>query len=183
MHPSHLNKFSNKDGTLPLPWDGKIRALAKLAWSKKPVSEATYDEIRSEFEIASIPDHPVAMFPPVTFSRLASQLGRFTIHPNNDEGRRITDLLGEPMSLTRYIVKKQVKTKIQFDLEALGFDYGTIFPDLDGLSKSLRDRLGRNSRGKLGPAPACGGRVAGEEELVEEPEEALEEGPECDDSD
>ena len=46
-------------------------------------------------------------------------------------------LITEEKFLTRYIIPKQLKRKFRSYLSSLGIDYRSIFPDLEGLAKTI----------------------------------------------
>lgn len=104
---------------------------------------------------------PLAIAPPRTFSRLATQRSWFTIHPTSEcldwakpkkekfrNGEdplklcEIKDKQGRPI-LAKYVIPGKCKESIRHALGALGVTRATLFADLDGLGASLIPELRR----------------------------------------
>lgn len=86
---------------------------------------------------------PLPIYPPLSFPRMVSQASAFTIHPKPLPGNAIPDLLHDEKFLVRYIVRADAKKRLRDDLAALGINQLVLFPDLDGLSVSLRQEAQR----------------------------------------
>jgi hypothetical protein len=85
---------------------------------------------------------PVALLPPANAARMVNQFSVFTIHPRPEQGRTIPDLLTDPKYLVRYTIPATRKQSLHADLAAIGIMARTLFPDLDGLARSVaRDEL------------------------------------------
>lgn len=83
-------------------------------------------------EIDTISDI-LAFFPSHATKRISAQSGMFTIHPYNKPQLMATDLV-------RIIkIKKNNKENIYSKLLKFGIHHATMFPDLDGLSKYIKD--------------------------------------------
>ena len=65
---------------------------------------------------------------------MTAQASVFTIHPEPEPGHTITDILPDPKHLVRYIVPKGHKRRFREELDALGINEVSLFPDLEGLS-------------------------------------------------
>jgi len=62
----------------------------------------------------------------------------FTIHPKPDNNKPpIEQIMNEEKDITRYIIPKFLKSEFEKKLSYLGFNYRTLFPDFEGLSKSF----------------------------------------------
>ena len=75
--------------------------------------------------------------PNIILPRISSQLSAFTIHPNPSKGNTIPELIDDEDYLTRYIIPSELKSDFEKKLSYLGISYRTLFPDLEGLSKSF----------------------------------------------
>ena len=134
MYPEHLNKCSGMHGIL-LARSGIVRYLAEeTSWKKR-------DELVKRCEIGKIPESPVAVYPPMRFLRMASQLSAFTIHPKPSPSQTIPELLPDERDLVRYIIPAASKRNLQDNLAALGITNRTLFPDLEGLSRTVVDEI------------------------------------------
>ena len=87
-----------------------------------------------ELRLNKIPNHPLAVEPPMSFPRMVAQLSTFTIYPRPEPGNSIPEILTDEKYLVRYIIPGSSKERLRRDLAALGITRGTIFPDLDSLS-------------------------------------------------
>ena len=136
MHPENLNRPSGVDGIL-LPRSAILRFLAgEPRWNK------SLDELAQEVGLPVVPNNPVAFRPPMRFNRMVAQLSTFTIHPEpkpTGRGATIPELLQDEEHLVRYIVPASCKGTIFRDLAALGITRASLFPDLDGLSRTIVD--------------------------------------------
>ncbi len=83
-------------------------------------------------------DVPLAMKAPWRSPRIAAQSGCFTCHGNN---LGPVDELGGS-ALKRIVVPKSLVAAMRNDLKRCGVDDFRIFPDLDGLSRTLRKHFG-----------------------------------------
>lgn len=84
---------------------------------------------------------PIAFSPKHIFPRAVAQESAFTIHKGSLEGeesKSINDVLPSKKSLARYIIPKIIKGQIENDLDGLGINYRTLFPDLEGLAKDYK---------------------------------------------
>ncbi len=73
--------------------------------------------------------------PTTTTSRIANQLGYFTVHKNPKEEMTKENYNG---FLEKYIIKAELKEELIFMLNQFGVNYLSIYPDLEGLSKHLK---------------------------------------------
>jgi hypothetical protein len=158
MRPRALNRRAVGSYSIPFPWNPRLAAVAHMSLLKKPTSTAQTQMLKERYGISRIPEFPIAFFPPVRFSRLAAQLGCFTIHPSNQPGKTITDTLNGPRDLMRYIVEARTKPTLLREIAALGIVYRSMFPDLDGLSRSLRDEWNSDTVRRKSRKPPTFGR-------------------------
>jgi FRG domain len=82
-------------------------------------------------------DLPVAMALPWMHSRIDGQRGSFTFHGNNPEPLEVTC----PDCVKRIPIPPQLVKEVREHLEHSGIDYFRLFPDLDGLAKSLKEQF------------------------------------------
>ena len=134
MYPDNLNKCSGRRG-IYLARSGIVRYLAEEPSWHPP------DKLAEKCGLTKIPDTPVAVYPPMRFLRMASQLSAFTIHPKPRPGGTIPELLPDERDLVKYIIPATKKPELQHHLAALGITKRTLFPDLDGLSRAVVDEI------------------------------------------
>ena len=109
-----------------------------------------------------LPKCPVAIYPSHTARRISTQRSCFTIHGTDLEG---LDILEKKKSnyLTKIVIPAYKVQLIRKELDACGIDESTIFPDLEGLGKSIHLRWlkenrepHRNVYTRLRPSPIHG---------------------------
>lgn len=133
LYPLSLNKHGHVGHGLPLPETNRV--LRYLV--DEPYWSGPKEDLANSIGLPAVPDRPVAFEPSRRFPRLVRQAGAFTIHPTPSVGNSITDILGEPTALVRYIVPARVKRRFLSSLAALDIDGFTLFPELEGLSTRI----------------------------------------------
>jgi hypothetical protein len=127
LHPLKLNELS------------ELRVLP--ASDSHPVSQS-YRLAFSSSLVAPPPARPIAVSSTHVHPRMAAQRGCFTIH-GTDRRSFVAQFESEPLSAGGYFQKFIVPTKFRpsvfRQLSLAGIRYGTLFPDLDGLTRELRD--------------------------------------------
>jgi hypothetical protein len=131
IFPWALNKMYNMNG-LPLPKSKILQFLANEPLHTKP------SDLIKEIGLKEIPKYPMAFLPPLSLPRMTAQMSAFTIHPKPSKTNSIEDLLTNKKELCRYIIPHSIKNDIEKKLAYLGISYRTLFPDLEGLSKSFK---------------------------------------------
>jgi len=126
MYPVALNEYSGFHG-VPLPNHPILHYFAR-----EPRRDPK--KLVEELGLVEIPNHPLAVEPPMNFPRMVAQLSTFTIHPIPKLGNSIPELLPDEKHLVRYIISSSSKERLRRDLAALGITRGTLFADLDSLS-------------------------------------------------
>jgi hypothetical protein len=90
---------------------------------------------------------PICVPPTLLSPRMYAQQSVFTLHPSTSVGSTIHERfkISDPsgLALVSFKVPAEAKDPILDDLLDLGTTYSTLFPDLDGLSKGLRDQVER----------------------------------------
>lgn len=133
LHPDTLNAQSGAFGIF-LPRSAVVRYLAaEPSWKK-------LEMLAADCRIKELPCNPVALSPPMRFERMVAQHSTFTIHPKpkpDGRGTTIPELLNDPKYLVRYIIPSGSKRQLRLDLAALGITRQALFPDLDGLSRTI----------------------------------------------
>mgnify|MGYP003614905243 CR=1 FL=1 len=81
--------------------------------------------------------YPLAIYPPYLENRLKFQSGCFTIFGNEINGLTHIDNLNV---LNNVLIDKNSKQKILNELSILGINENSIYPGLDGLGKSLKNK-------------------------------------------
>ena len=127
-------KLNKNYGFWGLPILEKSRIIKFLA--HEVLGDAP-DALAEKYELKDIPKIPVALQPPLKHPRITAQQSCFTIHPKPIEGFTIPDVIQDEQFLIRYVIPKNLKTQFEQKLNYLGVTYQTIFPDLDGLAKTI----------------------------------------------
>lgn len=79
----------------------------------------------------------VCVTPWVISPRIQAQSGEFTAHPN---GRPISEFLTHEDRILKIRISKEVRVRILLQLDLIGINRRSLFPDLDGLAQYLRWR-------------------------------------------
>jgi FRG domain len=95
-----------------------------------------------------IPAKPIAVYPIHTVRRISTQRSSFTLHGADPAG---LDKLEGGRCLVKIVIPSFRVSIIRRDLETAGIDEATIFPDLDGLGRTVCARWRVN---KLAPPHA-----------------------------
>lgn len=91
------------------------------------------------FKKRPLPKTPVAVLPTHTVRRISTQRSCFTVHGSDENG--LSALLGpDSQVLRRIVVPSFAVATIRKELDTCGIDEATIFPDLEGLGRSLAAR-------------------------------------------
>lgn len=89
--------------------------------------------------MAGLPNGPLAVFPTHIARRISTQRSCFTVHGKDMRG--LDKLQGRRRArLVKIVIPSFRVTAIRRELDACGIDEATIFPDLDGLSRSLSSK-------------------------------------------
>lgn len=80
-------------------------------------------------------DSTYKFLPAVTNSRMAAQMGLFTIQ--GKPKTKLDDQLKKSWRLIKYKISSKNKGRILYDLFRLGVHEGTLFPDVDGIARHL----------------------------------------------
>lgn len=83
---------------------------------------------------STIPAKPLAVYPTHSVRRISSQRSSFTIHGADPAG---LDKLAGGSLLIKIVIPSFRVSSIKRDLETVGIDEATIFPDLDGLGRTV----------------------------------------------
>jgi hypothetical protein len=103
-------------------------------------------------EIKTIESYPIAFLPVLFHDRILRQNGTFTIHPNKSENYSIENALKEKQNrLIHFTIPSNCKYDILKNLAELGIEHATLFPDLEGLSFTLKKRYQTNIIGNYRP--------------------------------
>lgn len=87
-------------------------------------------------KMAGLPERPIAVYPTHIARRVSTQRSGFTIHGTDPQG--LERMAGKRNGCLIKITIPSFKVQaVRRELEACGIDESTIFPDLDGLSRSL----------------------------------------------
>lgn len=129
--PWKLNESHGYWGLPILDKDKTLKYYAHEIFHNNP------ERLAEEYELKEIPKIPMALQPPLGHPRITAQQSCFTIHPKPIDGCTIQDTITDENYLVRYIIPKKLKREIEQKLYYLGITYQTIFPDLDGLAKTI----------------------------------------------
>jgi hypothetical protein len=120
-----------------LDWSlSPLVALFFAVQSDSPTDAAIYIMDREKFKreeditLKSLKE-AIAFFPSHVSPRIAAQSGMFTVHPLDGKPLEGDDLL-------KLTIPAKEKRRFMAKLVKYGVHHGTMFPDLDGLSKYLR---------------------------------------------
>ncbi len=80
-------------------------------------------------------DTIIPITPFVISSRIQAQAATFTVHPN---GKPIAEFLTGKDHILKIIIPKEQRFRIIMQLDFIGVNRSSLFPDLDGLSQYLR---------------------------------------------
>jgi hypothetical protein len=87
-------------------------------------------------DMEGLPDNPIAIDLTHVVQRISTQHGCFTIHGTEEEA---LDKLGATY-LRKCVIPAFKTQEIKKELRVCGIDEATIYPDLEGLSRSISDR-------------------------------------------
>ena len=132
MLPWALNEAAGAGYAIPLPGSRVVKYLLE-----QPYWNGTGEALATSLGLPAPMRAPIAIDPPMLFPRMAVQAGTFTIHPLPDDGATIADLLPNPRHLVRYIIPAGCKEPLCWQLRAVGFSQRHLFPDLEGLSRTI----------------------------------------------
>lgn len=94
-------------------------------------------------EVEEVPSNPfsiekiIVINPLVISQRIQAQSAEFTAHP---DGKSITEYLTSNDHIIKIRIPNSERFKLLSQLDLIGVNYKTLFPDLDGLSEYLRWR-------------------------------------------
>lgn len=152
LYPKRLNELAS--GRFGIPIIGSDPALGFLA--AEPYWDGPPNSLADKFGLEAPVIRPVAFQPKQSFIRMVVQSSTFTIHPKPTAGHTIPEILRGEKDLVRWIIRAEKKRSLQDDLIALGITHVTLFPDFEGLSKTLIERGRRIAYGPPKP-PQCEG--------------------------
>lgn len=145
LRPYELNAEADVGRQIPLPgrnpvidymaqepyWRDRQRLADKLAEEYRGLASSEWCRDPHPFE------HPVAFRPRRDFERMRVQSSVFTIHPRSDTDETIPSLLPAAQQLVRYLIPGESKDQIRKELQALEVKDVTLFPDFEGLSRTI----------------------------------------------
>jgi hypothetical protein len=128
-------KLNEKHGFWGLPYQNNriLKFLSSEMFHTSP------PELAKELGLTTEPNAPMAILPALKHPRMTRQQSCFTIHPRPEKSCQIQEIIKENNMLTRYIIPKELKTQFQIKLFYLGINSCTLFPDLDGLCRSIKE--------------------------------------------
>ena len=91
-------------------------------------------------KLVNLPKYPIAIYPPHIDRRISCQRSCFTIHGNDPNALEKIWKNRRYRCLARIVIPSFHIESIRNSLSMCGIDESTIFPDLDGLSRSVSDR-------------------------------------------
>jgi hypothetical protein len=154
MQPAALNSVSCDTNVIVAGHHPGVKKLALQARSLEGFWESRH------VTSSECPTGPISIFPDLKFDRQTNQCSAFTIHPIPNNSNGIEQLVEHPL-LARYVIPAAHKGGIRDSLASLGLSHRTLFPDVDGLCKSLildEERRGRTGTIEPDP-PRCGGEI------------------------
>ena len=139
LFPQALNREAVPRFGLPYPNHPVLRYLVGEPFRRE---EEERDNYANALGLDQPCTRPVAFRPTCLFPRMLVQSSAFTIHPKPSPGNTIAEVVTSPKGLVRYQVPKEVKSRIRADLAAIGITHRTLFPDFEGLSRHIVQRMG-----------------------------------------
>ncbi len=143
--PWKLNESHGYYGLPIINKDPTLQFLSHEIFHNNP------NKLKEKYGLSEIPKIPMALLPPLMHPRMNVQQSCFTIHPRPLENFSITDIIQDNNYLMRYIIPKELKKPIKSSLQYLGITYRSLFPELDGLAKSLKYDLNTVAWGQPEP--------------------------------
>ena len=122
INPGKQQKLINEKGELRL--EELARRYLRMDFNQKEIDgcDKTY--------------YPVAMYPPFLDCRMSAQKACFTIFGNKING--LLSVPNEKESVLDYIIVASERKRFMMkELRLMGIDFDSIFPDLDGLGRSI----------------------------------------------
>lgn len=115
-------------------------------WTVEPTARVSLNSVGNGAAIdLLLVDQSVARLDvPVMHPRFRSQLGLFTAEPlpaGSNEYVPLTERAEPAAHLQRWVIEQKFKAKIMRELDRIGIDDYSVFPDLDGLGHRIRRRL------------------------------------------
>lgn len=104
----------------------------------------SYTHNIKDYNKNTIPDVISIIYPPLIDKRVEKQASCFTIHKLPDNEGLILDIEEQikkdklEYELNKFIIKNEFREPIKNQLNKLGINHYTIFPDLEGLSNKLK---------------------------------------------
>lgn len=100
-----------------------------------------YDELMRKYYRLDVEEgdelYPIAIYPQHLDERMSAQQACFTMFGNVARGLDIKD--SKDTIIDSIHIASEYKQKILEELKSIGVNYYTVFPDLDGLGKSIND--------------------------------------------
>lgn len=121
LDPLKLNKLSAKQDVINLPAPGGSFEYESIYLRKEPVST----------------NHPIAISPNYSNNRLLAQKGMFTIHP--DSSKSLEELCSN--CIVKIIITNEAIPEIQDFLEMANLNAMSIFPDMEGAAKYIKNLI------------------------------------------
>ncbi len=127
-------KLNESHGFYGLPLLGKSKIVKFLSHE---IFHNNPEKLVEKYKLKELPKIPLALQPPLKHPRYAAQQSCFTIHPKPTIGNSIPEVITDETFLIRYIIPKGLKQSFETKLRYLGITYYTLFPDLEGLAKTI----------------------------------------------
>ena len=126
--------------------DGSVWILTSAPWIS--VLPTNYEDLKNRYLHPK--DHLTVYRPKKIAKRIIAQNGAFTIHnlpKGNGELKAITEssITTPGTNLFKIDIDKEHKQRITWELDKLGINSSSLFPDLDGLSSYIKWKSKRNS--------------------------------------
>jgi hypothetical protein len=124
----------------PYAWNEEFTGSRELFWPRyfgwDPKKKEYYEYGEILDEGGADWKYPIALYPPQRDARLSSQRGFFTIHGYDS---RPLDAIS-PRLIAAIDLKPRAVSEVKKALEYSGFNEFSLFPDLEGLSRHLKNK-------------------------------------------
>lgn len=97
----------------------------------------------SPYSGIQIPEYPVALLPAHSSPRIVAQMSCFTVFGSRRNGLAEVASADSRTELHKIEISPKAFHQMRGDLETCGVYESSVFPDLEGLSRELRNRFGR----------------------------------------
>ena len=126
-------------------WLNQMSAGSNVVFTTDALIQTKGDDIANIYvsDHDELPAPPVAVIPSYFTERISAQKGHFTVHGSDRSGMTAAhQRQPEGLHLVQLKISTQAAADIKADLSRAGITETSIFPDLEGLARELKDEWG-----------------------------------------